>query len=73
MPKMTGIHLSKKILKIRPDIPIILCTGFSNTTQYEAATALGIREIVFKPIIWKDLATLIRKIFKELKKADTVN
>jgi signal transduction histidine kinase/ActR/RegA family two-component response regulator len=61
MPGMTGIQLSQEILKIRPDFPIILCTGFSEIISEEKAKAAGIREYVVKPIVKMDIAKAIRR------------
>lgn len=64
MPGMTGIELSRKLLRIRADIPIILCTGLTKTTIAQEAKDAGISEFVMKPIIMKDLAVLIRDVLK---------
>jgi signal transduction histidine kinase len=61
MPKMTGLDLSLQILELRADMPIILCTGFSEAIQTETVKSLGIRELAIKPIVWKDLAQVIRR------------
>lgn len=63
MPDLTGADMAKKILSIRPDIPIILCTGFSDLVSPEEAKAIGIREYLMKPISIPDLAQTIRNIF----------
>jgi CheY-like chemotaxis protein len=68
MPGMTGIELSRKLLKIRPDIPIILCTGLTKTTISQESKDAGISEFVMKPIIMKDLAVLIRDVLKKSNK-----
>ena len=61
MPKMTGEKLAKEIMTIRPDIPIILCTGYSEHITEEKAKQLGIKEFAMKPIRIHDIATTIRK------------
>ena len=61
---MTGARLAGEIIAIRPDIPIILCTGFSESINEEKAHALGIREFVRKPIVAQELAQRIRNIFE---------
>ncbi len=63
MPNMTGARLASEVIAIRPDIPIILCTGFSESINEEKAHALGIREFVRKPIVAQELAQRIRDIF----------
>ncbi|MCJ7618001.1 MAG: hybrid sensor histidine kinase/response regulator, partial [Desulfobacterales bacterium] len=60
-PRMTGEILAKEVLRIRPDIPFILCTGYSDMITEETARALGIRAFVMKPIMMRDLAETIRK------------
>ncbi|MEN6622887.1 MAG: PAS domain S-box protein [Smithella sp.] len=63
MPDLTGADMAKKMLSIRPDIPIILCTGYSELVSPEEAKALGIREYLMKPISINDLAQTIRNVF----------
>ncbi len=62
MPQLTGLDLIEAILSIRPDIPIILCTGYGESTALERARALGISELVAKPIIPDQLAETIRRV-----------
>ena len=61
MPGMTGIDLAREILKIRPNIPIILCTGFNELITEEKAKAAGIREFAMKPLGLTSIAGLIRR------------
>jgi signal transduction histidine kinase/DNA-binding response OmpR family regulator len=62
MPHMTGDKLSGEILRIRPDIPIMLCTGFSEMISEDKAKSLGIREYISKPVIMNTLSEKIRKV-----------
>ncbi|OQY02192.1 MAG: hypothetical protein B6I22_13765 [Desulfobacteraceae bacterium 4572_123] len=62
MPDMTGTELSGEIKKIRPDIPVILCTGFSYQVNEEKSRALGIEGYIMKPVIIKEIAATIRKV-----------
>jgi len=62
MPKLTGLTLSKKFLKVRPDIPIVLCTGHSGVVSPEKAKAAGIREFLMKPLGRHELAEVIRRV-----------
>ena len=62
MPKMTGDKLVKEILKIRPDILIILCTGFSEKMDGEKARAIGASGYLEKPHEKHDLAKMVRKV-----------
>jgi len=68
MPNMRGDRLARELLTIRPDIPIILCTGFSESISEEGAKALGVREFVMKPLLLKDLAQAIRRALDFHKK-----
>jgi CheY-like chemotaxis protein len=62
MPNMTGEKLAGKILEIRPDIPIILCTGYSEHINEQRAKTMGIRAFVMKPMVMRDLANKIRDV-----------
>jgi PAS domain S-box-containing protein len=62
MPNMTGEKLAGKILEIRPDIPIILCTGYSEHITEQRAKTMGIRAFVMKPMVMRDLANKIRDV-----------
>lgn len=59
---MRGDELAIEFLKIRPDIPIVLCTGFSQFISEEKANRLGIRHFMMKPFSHRDLAGAIRKV-----------
>jgi len=65
MPNMTGEQLSKEVMKIRQDIPIILCTGFSHIIAKEKAREIGIRAFAMKPLVTKDLAETVRKVLDD--------
>lgn len=65
MPHITGEMLAKKLMRIRHDIPIILCTGYSEVITEEKAKAMGIREFVMKPIVTRDIAETIRNVLDE--------
>jgi len=60
MPGMTGSDLARRMLQIRPDLPIILCTGYSSLMSKENARSLGIKGFAMKPLAKKDIAALIR-------------
>ena len=62
MPKITGDKLATEIMAIRPDIPVILCTGFSELINKEEALEIGIRRFVTKPIIIKNFAQILREV-----------
>jgi CheY-like chemotaxis protein len=65
MPLMAGDKFSIKIKQRRPDIPIILCTGFSETMTEEIAMSFGIKGFLMKPIVMNDLAHKIRQVLDE--------
>ncbi|MFC1811334.1 PAS domain S-box protein [Thermodesulfobacteriota bacterium] len=62
MPEMTGENLAKAMMGIRPDVPVILCTGFSEQIDEEKSKAIGIRAFVMKPIIMREMAKTIRQV-----------
>ncbi len=63
MPKMSGAVLVQKILTIRTDIPVILCSGYSEFIDEESALALGCSAYVSKPVTMRQLKTIIEEIF----------
>jgi len=65
MPEMTGDRFVQEILKIRPDIPAILCTGYSEKIDKQKAKEMGIRQYIEKPIKRSVLAKMVRKILDE--------
>ena len=60
MPDMSGADLAREILRLRPDLPIILCTGYSETINEESALALGVKAFMLKPFTARDIAVAIR-------------
>jgi CheY-like chemotaxis protein len=62
MPLMTGDKLAKALLNVRPDIPIVICTGYSERISEESVKAIGIREYAMKPLVKRDLARIVRKM-----------
>jgi len=65
MPNMTGEQLAGELFSIRPDIPIILCTGFSDANDEQRAKDMGIKGFLMKPVATGDLATMVRKVLDE--------
>ncbi len=61
MPHLPGKQLAQELLGIRPGIPIILCTGFSETVDEDKAIGIGIREFILKPFTVKEISELIRR------------
>ena len=70
MPKMTGAELAQKVLKIRPDIPIILSTGYSELISKEKSKAMGISEFIMKPLFAEEIATLIRSVLDKNNRSE---
>ncbi len=68
MPNMTGDKLAAVLTEIRPDTPIILCTGYSKKISDKIASEIGIKAFAYKPIVKTDLAKTIRKVLDETKK-----
>jgi CheY-like chemotaxis protein len=60
MPQMTGLELARELLSIRPNLPIILCTGYSENLMPQRTRAMGVRELMTKPFLVRDLAKTIR-------------
>jgi signal transduction histidine kinase/CheY-like chemotaxis protein len=67
MPKMTGVQLARELMDIRPDIPVILCTGFNESITEEKALAMGIDKFIMKPIVKDELAKTIRTVLDNPK------
>ena len=65
MPQMPGDVLARELISIRPDIPIIVCTGYSDRIDSNIAKEIGIRELVMKPVVMKDIAKCIRRVLDE--------
>jgi len=61
MPKLSGDKLAAEILAIRPDMPVIICTGYSENLTKDDALKAGIRNYVMKPVVMAELATIIRE------------
>ncbi|MDY6822886.1 MAG: PAS domain S-box protein [Thermodesulfobacteriota bacterium] len=62
MPNMTGDRLARELITIRPDIPIIICTGFSERINQRKAAEIGIRGFLMKPVVKSDMAQLVRSV-----------
>ncbi len=64
MPRLTGVELSEEAMRIRPDMPVILCTGFSEVISEQEAKKMGIKELLMKPATTKDLDEAINRALK---------
>ena len=65
MPHMTGLNLAKGIMSIRPNIPIILCTGYSELVSEEKVNSFGIKAYLMKPIVKSEFAKTIRDVLDQ--------
>ncbi len=70
MPGMTGEQLAGELFSIRPDIPIILCTGFSDENDEKLARDMGIKGFLMKPVVLADLAAMVRKVLDDVADKD---
>ncbi len=64
MPGMTGERLAKEAMKIRQDMPIILCTGFSDRIDRDKVKEIGIKRLTMKPLVMRGLAVIIRETLR---------
>ena len=62
MPNMTGDRLAIELMRIRPDIPVVLCTGYSRKVSHEQAQKIGIKAFANKPIVKAELAKTVREV-----------
>jgi PAS domain S-box-containing protein len=65
MPDLTGDILARKIIAIRPDIPIIVCTGYSERINPDIVKEIGIKELAMKPVVMKDIAQMIERVLSK--------
>ncbi len=69
MPDIMGVDLAASMLALRPELPIVLCTAFSDAITRERLDAVGIRHMIMKPIVMKELAIHLRQALDRNKKA----
>lgn len=67
MPHLTGIDLAKEVVRLRPQIPVILCSGFSDLITPENAREMGITAMLAKPVTFAELAKTVRQILDDKK------
>jgi PAS domain S-box-containing protein len=67
MPKMTGMELSKEILAVRPDVPVIICTGYNEFAYKHTTSTKGIRAICIKPMRRTEFSKIVRNILNTAK------
>ncbi len=71
MPNMTGEVLARELIRIRPDIPIILCAGYSEAISEEKCKSLGIKKFIMKPILIGEMSQVIRESLDPRDKEQT--
>jgi PAS domain S-box-containing protein len=69
MPHMPGSELAREMIKIRPDIPVIICTGYSSIMNETDANFIGIKAFLIKPVSKEELAKEVRKVLDQGKRA----
>jgi len=62
MPNMTGTQLARELIAIKPDIPVILCSGYPENVNLEEVQSIGIKKFITKPISKQDIAAFIREV-----------
>jgi CheY-like chemotaxis protein len=65
MPKMDGLKLAEVLLSIRPDIPIIMCTGYAEDMEEGEMKDRGVSELVRKPVDFSELASVAREVLEQ--------
>ncbi len=65
MPEFTGLDLAENLLKLQPNLPIVLCTGYTEKISEEEARRLGIQKLLLKPFAIQTLAVTIRQVLDE--------
>lgn len=68
MPVMTGVDFSREVMAVRPDLPIVLCTGYSEIINEAGAKEIGVQAFVMKPLEIREFAALLRKILEKKEK-----
>ena len=66
MPKKNGVTLSQEILAIRPDMPIVLCTGFSELINKDSALDKGIKDFIMKPMSKNEIGSVVRNVLDQI-------
>ena len=61
MPHLVGTRLAEEAMRVHPDLPVVLCTGFSDSVSERTASGLGIRDVVMKPFTIREMAVAIRR------------
>ncbi len=70
MPRIPGLELAQEMLKVRPSLPVILCSGFNDKVSDEVARDRGIQAFLLKPVLRSDLAVVVRKVLDRLPREE---
>lgn len=73
MPNLTGDRLAVELMKIRPDIPVILCTGYSQKLSDETINQLGIKALTYKPLAMTELSKIVRNVLDKAARRSQEN
>jgi CheY-like chemotaxis protein len=64
MPKMTGIQLTSEVKRIRPSLPVILCSGFGDVFHSEETRRVGVQDLIVKPLTASEIAQKVRQVLE---------
>jgi len=64
MPDMNGVELAREIRRVRPDLPIVLMSGYSGAQLTERARATGVAEVLRKPLVRRDIAEALGRALR---------
>jgi len=70
MPGMSGLELASALLHIRPDVPIVLSSGYISPEDWAAAQRLGIRHLILKPNLVQELAQMLHSLLVEQRRGE---
>jgi len=66
MPGMSGIDVARRVLEIRPDIPVLLASGYVRNEDVEVARSIGVREIIWKPATINEMGELLKRVLAKI-------
>lgn len=65
MPRLTGVEMAREMMSLRPELPIILCTGYSDLVSPESVRKMGLKGYLLKPLVKRDLAQAVRRALED--------
>jgi PAS domain S-box-containing protein len=66
MPGLSGLDVAQRVLDIRPDIPVLLASGYVRNEDVEAARSIGVREIIWKPATINEMGELLKRVLAQM-------